>query len=70
MNQNYTAVIRRTDAWWVGRVLEIDGVFSQGKTKRELLDNLQSALEEAIELNREAAMKDMLDDYEEVSIAV
>lgn len=70
MSQNYTAVIRCNGAWWVGRVLEIDGVFSQGRTKQELLENLQSALEEAIELNREAAMEDMLGDYEEVSIAV
>ena len=45
MKQSYTAIIRRDGAWWVGRIIEIEGVFSQGSTKQELLENLQSALE-------------------------
>lgn len=45
------------------------GVLSQGTTKRELLSNLQSALSEALEMNRERALAAMEGrDYEEVPI--
>ena len=52
----YTVVVRRKDDWWIGWVLEIPGVNSQGKTRAELIKNLRSGLLEAIELNREEAL--------------
>lgn len=48
----YHAVIQRDGEWWIGWVEEIPGVNSQGATREELLENLQSALQEAIEMNR------------------
>lgn len=57
--QHYTAVIKRDGDWWIGWVEEIPGVNSQGSTRGELMDNLRSALEEALEMNRA---------YEEISI--
>jgi predicted RNase H-like HicB family nuclease len=63
--QNYTAVLRKDEGWWIGWVEEIPGVNSQGKTRAELLKNLRSALREALELNREEARTQAGEDYEE-----
>ena len=38
--------------WWIGWIEEVPGVNSQGRTREELLENLQDALEEALEMNR------------------
>ena len=66
--QNCTAVIQQRDPWWIGWIEEIPGVNSQGKTRDELLENLQSALEEALEMNRADALAAVSGAYEEVSI--
>ena len=50
MNSIYTAVIQRDDPWWIGWVKEIPGVNSQGSTREELIENLRSALKEALEM--------------------
>ena len=42
--------------WWVGWIEEIPGVNSQGTTREELMENLQSALTEALEMNRADAL--------------
>lgn len=54
MEAGYTAVVQRRDTWWIGWIEEVPGVNSQGATREELLDNLRTALEEALELNRDA----------------
>jgi predicted RNase H-like HicB family nuclease len=54
---NYTAVIQQNDQWWIGWVEEIPGVNSQGETREELLQNLRSALAEALEMNRQEALE-------------
>ena len=48
----YTAVIQRDGDFWIGWIEEICGVNSQGTTRAELLENLHSALSEAIQMNR------------------
>ena len=45
--KGYTPVIKKDSPWWIGWIKEIPGVNSQGKTREELLENLQSVLEEA-----------------------
>jgi predicted RNase H-like HicB family nuclease len=67
---NYTAVIQKNDRWWIGWVEEIPGVNSQGETREELLENLRSAVEEALELNRKEAVAAATGDYTEETIAV
>jgi predicted RNase H-like HicB family nuclease len=64
----YKAVIQRDGEWWVGWVEEIPGVNSQGATREELLENLQSALHEAIEMNRADARSAATGAYEEASL--
>ncbi len=69
MKTSYTAVVQQDGDWWIGWVEEIPGVNSQGHTREELLENLQSALHEALEMNREEALAIATGPYEEVSIS-
>lgn len=70
MKPSYTAVIQQRDAWWIGWIEELPGVNSQGHTRDELLDNLRSALEEAVEMNRADALDAVQGGpYEEVSVS-
>jgi predicted RNase H-like HicB family nuclease len=64
----FTAVIQRDGAWWIGWVEEVPGVNSQGRTRAELIDNLQSALEEALAMNRADARAAAAGDYEEIRL--
>ncbi len=67
---NYTAVIQKTDRWWIGWIEEIPGVNSQGETRDELISNLRSALSEGLEINRQEARASVEGDYVEEQIAV
>ena len=69
MDTRYTALIQQNEEWWIGWVEEIPGVNSQGATREELMDNLLSALEEALEMNRADALAGVTGEYEEVSLA-
>ena len=69
MKTEYTAVVRRDGEWWIGWIEEIPGVNSQGSSRDELMENLQSALSEALELNRADARKAAGGDFEEVRIS-
>ena len=65
---SYMAVVQQSESWWIGWIEEIPGVNSQGATKEELLENLRSALEEALEMNRSDAKAQAAGQFEEVSI--
>ena len=69
MATSYTAVVQQRDPWWIGWIEEVPGINSQGQTREELLDNLQSALHEVLELNRLEALDSCDGPYEEVSIS-
>jgi predicted RNase H-like HicB family nuclease len=68
MKSHYTAVIQRDGPWWIGWVLEIPGVNSQGESREELIENLRSALDESLEMNRADALAAINGDYEEVDL--
>lgn len=68
MSNQYTAAVRRDGEWWIGWIEEVPGVNSQGSTRHELMENLESALNEALEMNRDDARKAAGDGFEEVSI--
>ena len=70
MSATYTAIIQKDGDWWIGWVEEIPGVNSQGETRDELLENLRSALDEALEMNRAEARAAATGAYEEVSLSV
>ena len=46
--QTYTALVRKSDGWWIGWILEVRGVICQGRTRRELLDTLKITLREIL----------------------
>jgi predicted RNase H-like HicB family nuclease len=68
MSARYTALIQPDGPWWIGWIKEIPGVNSQGATRDELLENLRSALQEALEMNRQEALAAANEQHEEVSI--
>ena len=70
MNATYNAAIQRDGPQWIGWVEEIPGVNSQGKTREELVENLRSALQEALEMNRAIALAAAGPGYEDVSLQV
>jgi len=67
---HYTAIIKRDGKWWIGWIEEIRGVNSQGRTRKELMANLRSALKEMLEMNRAEARAGADGDFEEASVAV
>ena len=70
MNAVFTAVIQTDGPWWIGWIEEVPGVNSQGKSRKELIENLRSALKEALEMNQAETLAATTGDYEEVSLEV
>lgn len=65
----YNAIIQQDGPWWIGWIEEIPGVNSQGASRDELLDNLRSALREALELNRADALAAAKGQFEVTSLS-
>jgi len=70
MREKYTAVVKRSGRWWIGWVEEVPGVNCQERTKDKLLETLGITLREALEYNRNEALKAAGEDFEEAPIAV
>ena len=70
MSQTYTAIIKRSGAWWIGWIEEVPGINCQEQTKEELLETLKVTLREALELNRREAREAAGGGFEEAAIAV
>ncbi len=54
MESAYTLVYWKDKGWFVGKLREIPGVFSQGKTLKELKENIQDAYRLILEADNEA----------------
>lgn len=70
MRSEYTAVIKQDDDWWIGWIEEVPGVNCQEPTREKLLETLQVTLREAVELNREDALRAAGEGFSEEKIAV
>ena len=57
MKGEFTAVIEKRGKWYIGYIEEIPGVNTQGKTLKEVEENLKEALILIIEANRELSQK-------------
>jgi len=57
MANTYTAVTKQDGDWWIGWIAEIPGVNCQERTRAELLTSLKATLIEAIEFNRQDAVR-------------
>lgn len=53
----FNAVIKNDGAWWIGWIEELPGVNCQARTESEPMEDLRSALAEAIELNRQDVIR-------------
>lgn len=70
MENQYTAIVKKEDDWWIGWIEEIPGVNCQEASREELLLSLRSTLAEAIEFNREDSLMHAGNSYEEEKIAL
>ncbi len=70
MNNLYTAVIKQEEDWWIGWIEEVPGVNCQEKSKEELIETLKVTLVEALEFNRQDAIKAAGSQYYEEQIAL
>jgi predicted RNase H-like HicB family nuclease len=66
----YTAVTKQDGKWWIGWIEEIPGVNCQEPTREELLVSLRETLAEAIELNRQDAIRAASANYTEEPVTV
>ena len=66
----YTAVIKRSGAWWIGWIEEVPGVNCQERSHDELRRSLAETLSEALEFNRREALAAAGDDYREEKVVV
>ena len=69
MENNFTGIVKKDGDWWIGWIEEIPGVNCQEATREELLETLRVTLREALEFNRQDAVGNAGNDYEEVLIA-
>jgi predicted RNase H-like HicB family nuclease len=70
MANTYTAVLKHDGGWWIGWIGEVPGVNCQERTREALLDSLRTTLDEALELNREDAIRAAAPDYTEELVTV
>lgn len=70
MSNTYTAITKQDGDWWIGWIEEVPGVNCQEKTHEELLESLKTTLEEALDFNRQEAIKAAQPDYTEEPVSV
>jgi predicted RNase H-like HicB family nuclease len=70
MNNEYTAIIKQDDNWWIGWIEEISGVNCQESSREQLLESLRVTLQEALEFNKKEAISAAGNTYTEESIAL
>ena len=70
MNNEYTAVVKKEDDWWIGWIEEVPGVNCQERSRDGLLESLRITLREALEFNKRDALSSVGSDFQEEIIAV
>lgn len=70
MANTYKAVTKQDGEWWIGWIEEVPGVNCQERTREELLASLRTTLTEALELNRQEAIRAAASDYTEEPVTV
>jgi predicted RNase H-like HicB family nuclease len=53
MEQTFEATIEKRDKWYIGWVDAVPGAFSQGRTIKEVEENLKEAVQLILETQRE-----------------
>jgi predicted RNase H-like HicB family nuclease len=68
MKDTHTAVIKKSEKWWIGWIEEVPGVNCQEPSREELRQSLQVTSREALELNRRDALEAAEDRFDEEPI--
>ena len=53
MKRQFSATIEKRGRWYIGYISEVPGVNIQGRTLKEVSENLKEALELILEANKE-----------------
>lgn len=70
MSGTFTAIVKQEGGWWIGWIEEVPGVNCQEATREDLVDSLRTGLLEAIDLNREDALRTAGTNFTEEAIAL
>jgi predicted RNase H-like HicB family nuclease len=70
MANTYTAITKKDGDWWIGWIEEVPGVNCQERTREGLLGSLKATLSEALEFNRQEAIKAAAPDYTEEPVTL
>jgi len=70
MKDTYTAVLKKSESYWIGWTEEVPGVNCQEETRQELIQSLQATLREALEFNRREAIEAAGEGFDEEPIAL
>jgi predicted RNase H-like HicB family nuclease len=68
MRRQFTLEYWLDDGWYVGRLKEVPGVFSQGRTLAELEENIQDAYASMLESDQPIDVRDI--QHKEVELEV
>ena len=70
IKNEFTAVLKEEEEWWIGWIEEVPGVNCQEKTYEDLKETLEVTLKEALEFNRQDALSAAGSGYTEEKIAI
>lgn len=70
MSGIFTAIIKQENGWWIGWIEEVPGVNCQEATREALMDSLREGLREAVDLNRQDALRTAGAGFTEEAIAI
>ena len=59
MERTFEATIEKRDKWYIGWVDAVPGAFSQGRTTKEVQENLKEAVQLILESQQELRAKGM-----------
>ena len=70
MRNEFTAIVERQGKWFISYCPEIPGANGQGKTKKQCLQSLSSAIDLILEDRRRDALRGLPEDAEREVVAV
>jgi len=70
MSGTFTAIVKQEAGWWIGWIEEVSGVNCQEASREALMASLREALLDAIDLNRQDALRAAGANFVEEAIAV
>ena len=70
MTNTYTAIIKQDGDWWIGWIEEVPGVNCQERSRKELIQSLKVTLKEALEFNRQEAIRAAASEYTEEPVII